>query len=384
VEIFSPKEGTVKLEIVPYVVGDGNPYARKGELYYERTFFVHKRIGPNNETYVCPAKTAKRPCPICEYRAALAKDGGDEKQIKALKPKEQQLWLLHVLGKDSDDKKVQLFVSSFYTFGRLLDKKRHDADDDETHITDFDDPDAGAVLKCSWSEEDAGGYTFLDCYSIDFKPRPNGIDKELLDHGICLDSVVKILPYEELKRLHEGGDEDDGDDDGDDPVPKAKPKAKAPPPEDDDDELEPKPKPKKFGNVEPPDDPPDDAPTAKDAGLEEGMMVRHRKAGVCEIIRISKDGTSLILQDGNEEIHKGVGVADVRKMEKAPPKEEEEPPPKPKAKAPPKEEDDWDNEPPPKAKPKAKAPPPDDDDDEPPPKAKAKAKAAKGDTDPWD
>lgn len=313
VEIWQPKEGSHRLDIVPYEVGQGNPYAEKGEWYYERTYFAHRQIGPNNETYVCPAKTAGLPCPVCDHRAKLARDpDSDEKMIDALKPKERQLWLIY--DHKDKDKGVQLWDFSHWNFGRLLDRTRKDADEDEMHITDFDDPDAGSSLKVSFSEEKGGGYTYLEAYSINFKPRPNGLDEEILGHGLCLDDMLKVLPYDELKaKLFQTEEEDEDEDDDADEKPspkkqtrKPKPKPKVDEDEDDDDEDdEPAPKPKKKKE-----------PVADDFDLEEGQMVKHGKHGICEIVRISGDGTSLTLEDEEDERYCGIGPDEVKPIKK--------------------------------------------------------------------
>ena len=372
VEVFTPpKEGAVRFDMVPFEVGDGNPCAHKGEWYYERTFFVHRGIGPNNETYVCPAKTAKKPCPICEHRAALARDpDADQDLFKSLKPKERQVFLIRTITKEGPDDKVKLFESSFFTFGELLDKKRQDAEEDEEHIIRFDDPRAGSTLKASFREKDAGGYKFTECYSIDFKLRPKGLEEELLDHGICLDDVVVIRSYDDLKRLffQEPEVEEESDED-DEPTPKVK-KSVVKKPANDEEEEEDEPAPK-AGIVE-------------DVGLEVGMRVKHREFGICKITRISGDGTSLTLKDEEDEQHKAIAVEDVKPLP-APAKkssaddEEEEPAPKaktvkkpaPKAKPVEEDDDDWGD---------------DDEEDEPAPKAKAtkKTPVKKSADDDWD
>lgn len=294
IEIFQPKVGSYRMDIVPFEVGKGNPYASKGEWYWERTFYTHRGIGPNNESYVCPWKTDEKPCPICEYRASLAKDpSSDPEEIKQLKPKERQLFLVSVHSKDNDERKVQLYESSHHTFGVLLDQLRRDAEDDEEHISQFDDPDAGSTLKASFIEKAFAGHKFPSCYAIEFRARAKGLNPKLLEHGICLDDVVKILPYDDLKRILAGVDQSDDDD------------------EDEDDE-ERKPSPKKPSARK---GPPDDTPTVEGTGIEEGSMVRQRKFGVCEVMRISSDGTSLVIKDDEGEIHKGVGADEVRLIE---------------------------------------------------------------------
>ena len=297
-KMWQPKEGTYTIDIVPYEAKPGrNPYAKKGGLYYERTYFVHKSVGPNNERAVCLAKTLKKPCPICEHRLKLMNDSDrDSKELKemlkALRPQERQLWL--VFDHKDDNRGVQLWDISNFCFGELLDKRRNTADDDDHHIIDFDDPDGGSVLRVSFSEEKIAvegsktvGFPFIKAYAIDFKARRNGLDPELMEHGIDLDDIIKIMSYEELKKAFEGRDDDDQDEDREIR---------------DEDKTS-----RRRGREEE-----QDATTAEAAGLEEGMMIRHRKFGVCEIVRISGDGTSLTIRGGDDEVHKAVGCDDVR------------------------------------------------------------------------
>lgn len=216
VDLWQPKEASYRIDIVPYEVGEGNPYASRGEWYYERTYYAHYGIGPNRSTYVCLAKTFGKPCPICEYLAGL--DRGvpeDKEQIGKMKWKERQLWLVY--DHKQEDKGIQLFEVSNFCFGKLLDRKRNRAEADEPHIIDFDDPAAGSTLKVDFTDERAEGFTYLKADSIDFKPRPDGLPEELLDHGVCLDDLLKIEPYDKLKAvLLQTGDDDDDDVDADD------------------------------------------------------------------------------------------------------------------------------------------------------------------------
>lgn len=381
VTVFQPKEGSYKLDIVPYKVGKGNPYAEPGLWYYERTFFTHRGVGPNNESYVCTAKTTGGRCPVCDYRAKLARDpDADEKLVDALKPKERQLWL--VFDHKEPEKGVQLFESSFHTFGKLLEKKRKAADEDETHKRDFDDWESGSTLKVLFSEESAGSYSFIDCSDIEFKPRANGLDRDLLDHGVCLDDIPKVMEYDRLKGIllqTEAEEPEDEDEDEDKPVLK-KGKAKA---ASDEDDVEPAPKKAKAPATK-------EANPADDAGLEEGMRVKHKKFGVCEIVRISGDGTSLTLEDEDDETHRSVAVDEVKMLdEDKPPKpgrkmgdEEDEPAPKKgKVKKPADDEDDEDEDEPAPKKKSGKSIPKedewDDDFDDKPPKKVGKVNTKK-------
>jgi len=233
------KAGTRRVDIIPFIAGAGNPWAEKGELHYERTFWVHRGIGPNNDAYVCPAKTAKKPCPICEYRSELQKDpDANEDEIKSLAPKERQIF--NVVDKAEPEKGIQIWDISFYLFGKLLDAEVRNADEDE----DFDlfaDPEEGSTLKLGVAEKSFAGATFYEVETIGFKPRSE-LDEDLLEEALCLDDLVIVLPYDELKAIFL--QVDDGDDEGDDdeeekPKKKSKgkkAKKKVEEPEDDEDE----------------------------------------------------------------------------------------------------------------------------------------------------
>jgi hypothetical protein len=82
VSLFAPnKEGMKRVDILAYEVGKGNPEADEGDLHYERTFYVHRRIGSDNNDYVCPNKTAGKKCPICEYRNKLRMDPDADEEL---------------------------------------------------------------------------------------------------------------------------------------------------------------------------------------------------------------------------------------------------------------------------------------------------------------
>src|SRR3954465_13719210 len=60
------KPGIVRLDIIPYRVGKGNPDAAPGKLYWQRFYWMHRGVGPNQDSYCCPrmcSKGAQR-CPV--------------------------------------------------------------------------------------------------------------------------------------------------------------------------------------------------------------------------------------------------------------------------------------------------------------------------------
>lgn len=385
VSFFAPKKDTHKIDIIPYVVGKGNPFADEGEMYFERTFYVHRDVGPNGDAYICPAKTSKgtRPCPICEHMRKLAKDpDSDEKLIKDLAPKERQLfWLIDLAEKD---KGVQLWDVSFHLFGKLLDARVKKGDESEGRQF-FADLKRGKTLQLDVEDKTlGGGKPFREVKAIDFKERPEPYSKKILEHTHCLDDMVLELPYDKLKRIFLQIDEPAEEEEetpkkkapvqAEEDAPPAKPKAKAPPVEDNED-APPPPKAKPPVNLA--------------FNFKKGDTVTFEypegKKRTGEVVGVNEaKGLAKVTAPGREEPY----VMDLEDLVLVPkpntvPDEDDDwdttPPPKKAAVKPPVDDDD-DLPPPPKKK--ATLPPVDEDDDTPP--AKPAAKKAKPPADDWD
>lgn len=253
VSLLKLKKGAMFIDIIPYVVGKGNPFADEGEVHYERTYHVHKNVGPNGDSYVCLKKTTGKPCPICEYRAKLANDPDtDEDTIKEMAPKERQLF--NVIDLKDADKGIQLMESSYHLFGRLIDEaiKEPDEEAEAEGWETFHDPENGLSLKLTVVDETFNGRTFQKVSRIDFRPRKKQYEESIIDDAYCLDDILKIKKYDELKKalLQEGDDEPDEDDA---PAPKRRLNAKEEAEEEDEalDEVStPKKKPVKKEEIE--------------------------------------------------------------------------------------------------------------------------------------
>lgn len=253
-EFFSNKEGApIKIDILPYVVGDGNPWAEKGDLYYERTYYVHKNVGPNSKTYVCPAKTAGKRCPICEWLTKASRDpAADEQLIKDLLPKERQLFW--VVDRKDPERAPKLWDQSFHLFGRLLDARLSSAEE-EDNWQDFANLKGGFSLKVTFEEKKIGrGTPFYIAQTIDFKNRADDYDESLADELPCLDDLLIVPEYDKLKKIFlQEEDASDIDEEDESEEAPAKPKRKAAPVEDDsdDDEEEEAPPPKRKRRPKP-------------------------------------------------------------------------------------------------------------------------------------
>jgi hypothetical protein len=362
------KPGVYRVDVLPYTVGEHNPHADPGHLHYERTYFVHRNVGPNEEMFVCLRKTHGKDCPICEYRAKLARDPkASEDELKSLEPKERQLFL--VIDKDHEDAGVQLWEESYHLFGKFLDNKIKNSDEEDQY-ENFYHLEDGLTLKIGATEKSFGGRDFCEMSDIEFKARKVPYDADMLAELPCLDDIPAKHKYEDLRKIFlqvDDGDEEeteedveveeDDDDAAAEAARKAKSAAKKPAPatakkpapkkpapakdEDEDDEWddeeevegtddeeeeeEEKPAPKKPAPKKPApakdededdewDDEEDEDADADDEeapALTVGMRVKHPEHGKCKVVHISKDGTSLKLKLADGTIESAVDAEEV-------------------------------------------------------------------------
>lgn len=207
------KEDVYRWDFLPYEVkADHNPHADKGSLGFERIYFVHKNIGPNEATVTCLAKTFGDPCPICEHRAKIAREGASKDALKALQPSERQLFI--IVDTEAKKEEIEIFDHSEWLFGKYLREKIEKADpgDDYEAFADLQD---GQTLKISAKEVKGPGYSWYDCANIEFKKRTREYPESILSKVPDLDECVVRPTYEEVDELFFKGtdrDEDDKDD----------------------------------------------------------------------------------------------------------------------------------------------------------------------------
>jgi len=208
-EQFKPKKKTYDLDFLPYEVTVNNhPEVEKGELWWERTVWVHFNIGPDGKARVCP-RTVGKSCPICEERKELmnADDDSSEELAKKLKPKMRVLY--NVIDLNEPDKGVQFFEMAYHNFGSVLDEEIREGDEE---LADFPELTGGKTIKVRFTEGKMMGNSFVYASRIDFEDRED-YDESILEDVIDLDNCFAVPSYEELsKELHGVGGEEKEED----------------------------------------------------------------------------------------------------------------------------------------------------------------------------
>jgi hypothetical protein len=222
VNIFKEEPKTrVELDIIPYVVTcDNHPdrdeeysIAIKGELWYKRPYWLHRGVGPDNQSVVCPSSVGK-PCPICEYRAQLLKDGAkwDDDTVKALKPSMRNLYVVIPKNNKNYSEEPHIWDISQFLFQEKLNEEIQENEEYET----FPDLEEGYTLRIRFAEGTFGTNKFAEVSRIDFIERKKPYDESILEKIPSLDDMLEILPYPTIESMFFGNMSPDEDEEYDD------------------------------------------------------------------------------------------------------------------------------------------------------------------------
>jgi hypothetical protein len=177
------------VDIVPFIVGSG---PNKGSIEYVVDLHVHMGVGPDERWRLCPNKMLGLPCPICDARKKMTKDGAPDEDIKALRPKKRQVF--NVIDTEDRKKGVQVWEISYFNFGEQL---LEDIDHGVVPEGFFLDVD-GNTLNLRFKMASMGTNKYLKISRIDAEERKDYGEK-IYKETVDLVSALKILSYEDLE-----------------------------------------------------------------------------------------------------------------------------------------------------------------------------------------
>ena len=197
-------DDSLYLDIALRQAGHNNPYTSAGDLSFERTYWMHRGLGPDGKDSVpCAWKNEGKPCPVCNHIKELrsSTDPDAEAQLKSLLPKERQLYLVRDVANDD---KWKVWDISVHLFGKLLNGVINDLDDDEQDFAYFPDPESGYTLKVSLNEKSFAGNAFYEAFGVGFKKRKNNYTIEEMNKLPCLDDMIRPANYDDVATLLAG------------------------------------------------------------------------------------------------------------------------------------------------------------------------------------
>lgn len=208
VKFFKPAEGKNAINIIPYEIKTKNhPLVRSGDFEigdkdYVLDYWVHRNVGPAENTVLCLKKMFGKPCPVCEQQALFNKQGKED-EAKALKPQRKVIYNVEDLKEPGV---LKVFDTSHYLFEKeLIDEAR---DDDEGGFVDFADTEEGKTVKFRGTETSFGGRKYLEFKSFSFMDRDEPLSDDLQSKAISFDEILIVPTYDEVKNTLFGGDDD--------------------------------------------------------------------------------------------------------------------------------------------------------------------------------
>lgn len=115
---WNPGKGDHFIDVIPYFGGKNDSKESQEDGTYMFMVYVHKRIGVDNQDFVCPKmnKLGDGKCPICDYRKKLKSEGEEWEIWKNYLPKKRELYNVVCVNNEKEiEKGVQVFdVASFY------------------------------------------------------------------------------------------------------------------------------------------------------------------------------------------------------------------------------------------------------------------------------
>lgn len=189
------------INIIPYVAGKLNPNVKEGKPAYNLDIYVHQKVGINEDSYVCLARSFGKKCPICDEQNELRKqDDYDEKYVKSLTPKRRVVYNIEVLDSEKETKKgIQLWEVSHWLFEKELAELAKKPKGGGFVL--FADPDEGKTI-CF--RKKGSGPTSTEYKAFQFMDRDEPITDAVLDAAMCLDELIHIPTYEEVKNAFYG------------------------------------------------------------------------------------------------------------------------------------------------------------------------------------
>ena len=195
ITFFKENQGPNFVDIIPFPVGPRHPEVcvRKkmqiGQRAYVLEVWRHGNVGPNNDQYICLARTYGKPCPICEFRQT-DEAGADSKELV---PKRRSIFA--IWDRKAEDKGIQVWEIAHWFMDKQLQSRvinpKTGAKINFSHPSKAEGKHISFDLKIMGKNREYTGHQFVD--------RDEGIPKYILDQAPVLDDLIFVPTYEEVE-----------------------------------------------------------------------------------------------------------------------------------------------------------------------------------------
>jgi len=198
-----------ELDVVPFIADKDHPHVAEGDIAYSMDLYVHRNIGPSNESFICPRDNFKQPCPICEYIDDKKPPTEEWKQIAC---KDRTVYLVWCHDDNKQEKVgVQVWeVAKFFMADHLKELSKATPRGGGAVIWSVHTKAGKSIV---FTRKGAGEYTKY--FGHKFVDRKEDIPDWVLDQSFSLDTIINMRPsYNEIHeafygqaKLDDGGEE---------------------------------------------------------------------------------------------------------------------------------------------------------------------------------
>jgi hypothetical protein len=237
VKFYEPREGTNKVNIIPFEVKSKlHPMVRAGkmeigDLDFVLDVWIHRRIGPSETDVLCPKKNYGRSCPDCDLSSKYY-DEGKKDEGKAHRATRRVLLNVQPIIR-GEAEALKVFDVSHYLFLTELVEEANECANGKD-VIHFADIESGKVVKFRATETQLGKNKMMEFKSFAFLDREEELDEDLIDQAISFDEGLILLSAEDIEKILYGQDEDEEEDE------KEKDNGKSSKKDEDEEEEEPK------------------------------------------------------------------------------------------------------------------------------------------------
>lgn len=190
-------EGQHIIDVIPFFAGPNMPKVgastcREGQLAWLIDLWIHRNVGILEDSIICPARTNKEPCPICEHLKQY-KDQYTEEEFKAMIAKRRVMYLIwdHTSATEKE-KGVQVWEVAHW----FMEDKIREIMPVTGGTIQYFDPDGGKhiVFVKRGSKEN------VSFFNHRFEDRANPVPDSILDQSFPLDSLLVYTSYKDMKK----------------------------------------------------------------------------------------------------------------------------------------------------------------------------------------
>ena len=202
-----------RIDIVPYIITSSkHPLVASGSWKkdtpdYMLEVYVHKSVGPDFATVICPRETYGHKCPICDKMFEAYK-AGDKKTGNTLRAKRRSIYNVISRNKGDEDEIMIWDVSYAWAEERILAAKKMEENVAGKKINHASPTTGNTIVFNATLSDLTTKYPIIEPKEFRFIPREGSL-VPYIEKAYPLDAMLKVHTFEELEAMLYATDDSD-------------------------------------------------------------------------------------------------------------------------------------------------------------------------------